>query len=250
MDPIVTVSNVGKSYRRYHPDRPGTIQEAVAKGLRRMRHLERFWGLRDISFTVPAGRTVGIVGANGSGKSTLLRLIGGVGRPDTGHIDVHGRIGALLDLSAGFHPELTGRENAILAGILNGLTRKQVLERMDEIVAFAEVEDALDNPIRTFSSGMQMRLGFAVAVHTQPDILLIDEALSVGDISFQKKCLDRMQQIKASGCAILLVSHESSTVEDFCDDAIWLNAGRLIAQGSATDIVRQYQAGMAGASGH
>jgi lipopolysaccharide transport system ATP-binding protein len=124
MDPIVTVSNVGKSYRRYHPDRPGTIQEAVAKGLRRMRHLERFWGLRDISFTVPAGRTVGIVGANGSGKSTLLRLIGGVGRPDTGRIDVHGRIGALLDLSAGFHPELTGRENAILAGILNGLTRK------------------------------------------------------------------------------------------------------------------------------
>lgn len=244
MNPTVVVTNVGKTFRRYHPDRPATIQEAVARGLRRMRSVERFWGLRDVSFTVGAGKAVGIVGSNGSGKSTLLRLIGGVGRPDTGQIDVHGTIGALLDLGAGFHPDLTGRENAVLAGILNGLTRRQVLERLDSIVAFAEVEKALDNPMRTYSSGMQMRLAFSVAVHTEPDILLIDEVLSVGDIAFQRKCLDRIAQFRAAGCSILLVSHEGSMVQDLCDEAIWLNGGRLMAQGGATEVVRQYAAHM------
>ncbi len=214
----------------------------MAKGLRRMRSVERFWGLRDVSFTVGAGKTVGIIGSNGSGKSTLLRLIGGVGKPDTGRIDVQGRIGALLDLGAGFHPDLTGRENAVLAGILNGLTRRQVMDRFDSIVAFAEVEEALDNPIRTYSSGMQLRLAFAVAVHTEPDILLIDEVLSVGDMAFQRKCLDRIAQFKASGCSILLVSHVGSTVQDLCDEAVWLNGGRLMAQGLADDVVRQYTA--------
>jgi len=244
MKPMVVVTNVSKTFRRYHPDRPATIQEAVAKGLRRMRSVERFWGLRDVSFTIGAGKAVGIIGANGSGKSTLLRLIGGVGRPDSGRIDVHGTLGALLDLGAGFHPDLTGRENAILAGILNGLTRRKVLERLDSIVAFAEVEKALDNPIRTFSSGMQMRLAFSVAVHTEPDILLIDEVLSVGDIAFQRKCLDRIAQFKAAGCSILLVSHEGSMVQDLCDEAVWLSGGRLMAQGGATDVVRQYAAHM------
>ena len=244
MDPMVVVANVGKTFRRYHADRPGTIQEAVAKGLRRMRTVERFWGLREVSFTVGAGKAVGIIGSNGSGKSTLLRLIGGVGRPDTGQIDVHGTIGALLDLGAGFHPDLTGRENALLAGILNGLTRRQVLERLGSIVAFAEVEKALDNPIRTYSSGMQMRLAFSVAVHTEPEILLIDEVLSVGDIAFQKKCMDRIAQFRAAGCSILLVSHEASVVQDLCDQAIWLNSGRLMAQGDAAHVVRQYVAHM------
>lgn len=242
MDPRVVVSNVGKTFRRYRADRPATIQETVARGLRRMSSNERFWGLRDISFTVGAGKTVGIVGANGSGKSTLLRLIGGVGRPDTGRIDVRGRTGALLDLGAGFHPDLTGRENAVLAGILNGLTRRQVNKRLDEIVAFAEVEDALDSPIRTYSSGMQMRLAFSVAAHTDPEILLVDEVLSVGDMSFQRKCLDRIARIKASGCSILLVSHAGATVQDMCDEALWLNQGRLMAQGDVADVVRQYAA--------
>jgi lipopolysaccharide transport system ATP-binding protein len=174
----------------------------------------------------------------------LLRLIGGVGRPDTGHIDVRGPIGALLDLGAGFHPDLTGRENALLAGILNGLTRRQVIERLDSIVSFAEVEKAIDNPIRTYSSGMQMRLAFSVAVHTEPDILLIDEVLSVGDIAFQRKCLDRIAQFRAAGCSILLVSHEGSMVQAMCDEAIWLNSGRLMAQGGAHDVVHQYVAYM------
>lgn len=241
MDAVV-VSHVGKSFRRYAPDRPGTIQEAVAKGLRRMRHVERFWGLKDVSFHVARGTTLGIVGANGSGKSTLLRLIGGVGQPDTGRIDVRGRLGALLELGAGFHPDLTGRENAILAGILNGLTRAQVLSRMDEIVSFAEIEEALDNPIRTYSSGMQMRLAFSVAVHTEPEVLLIDEVLSVGDIAFQRKCLDRISQFKAAGCTILVVSHVNSAIEELCDQAIWLNHGRLMAHGESIEVVRQYTA--------
>jgi lipopolysaccharide transport system ATP-binding protein len=240
MNPMVVVANVGKTFRRYHADRPGTIQEAVAKGLRRMRTVERFWGLREVSFTVGAGKAVGIIGSNGSGKSTLLRLIGGVGRPDTGQIDVHGTIGALLDLGAGFHPDLTGRENALLGGILNGLTRRQVIERLDSIVAFAEIEKAFDNPLRTYSSGMLMRLAFSVAVHAEPDILLIDEVLSVGDVAFQRKCLDRIAQFRAAGCSILLVSHEGSMIQDFCDEVVWLNGGRMMAQGSAADVVRQY----------
>jgi lipopolysaccharide transport system ATP-binding protein len=244
MDQMVVVANVGKTFRRYHADRPGTIQEAVAKGLRRMRSVERSWALHDVSFTVEAGKAVGLIGSNGSGKSTLLRLIGGVGRPDTGQIHVHGRIGALLDLGAGFHLDLTGRENALLAGILNGLTRRQVLERLDSIVAFAEVEKAFDNPMRTYSSGMQMRLAFSVAVHTEPDILLIDEVLSVGDVAFQKKCLDRIAEFRAAGCSILLVSHEGSMVQDFCDEAVWLSGGRSMAQGAAVEVVRQYAAYM------
>jgi lipopolysaccharide transport system ATP-binding protein len=248
MDAMVVVSNLGKKYRRYHPDRPGTLQEALAKGVlgwRKMKSVEEFWSLSDISFSVGAGRTVGIVGANGSGKSTLLRLIGGVGRPDTGRIEVRGRIGGLLDLTAGFHHELTGRENAMLAGILNGLSRRQVLERMDEIVTFAEVEDAIDSPVRTYSSGMQMRLAFSVTVHTDPEILLIDEVLTVGDMSFKQKCLERIDRFKAAGCAILLVSHVGTTVEDMCDDAIWLDSGRLMAQGLVGDVVQQYADHMA-----
>jgi lipopolysaccharide transport system ATP-binding protein len=240
MDSAVVVTKVGKTYRRYHPDRPGTIQEAVARGLRRLRHVERFWGLRDVTFTVSPGKAVGIIGANGSGKSTLLRLIGGVGRPDEGKIEVAGRVGALLDLGAGFHPDLTGWENAILAGIISGLTRKEVFARLDAIVAFAEVGDAMENPIRTFSSGMQMRLAFAVAVHTVPEVLLMDEVLSVGDVAFQSKCLDRIAEIRATGCSILLVSHEGSTIQDFCDEAIWLHEGTLMASGPAKDIVRRY----------
>lgn len=240
MRPPVLVSNVGKAFRRYHAHRPGTIQQAVAQGLEGMRPVEKFWGLRGVTFRVEPGQAVGIIGANGSGKSTLLRLIGKVGRPDEGRIEVTGRVGALLDLNAGFHPDLNGWENAILGGIINGLTRKQVLNRLDAIVDFAEVGQAMENPTRTFSSGMQMRLAFAIAVHTEPDVLLIDEVLSVGDLAFQHKCLQRVNEIKASGCSILLVSHEPKTIEDFCDEAIWLNEGRLIVQGQASQVMQHY----------
>jgi lipopolysaccharide transport system ATP-binding protein len=245
MSRAIVVTNVSKTFRRYHPDRPWTIQEMLAKGIRRLRPIDRFWALRDVSFDVAAGRTVGIIGANGSGKSTLLRLLGGVGRADTGTLEVHGRIGALLDLGAGFHPDLTGRENALMAGVLSGLTRQEVLKRFEAIVAFAEVEKFIDHPLRTYSTGMQMRLAFATAVQADPEVLLIDEVLSVGDIAFQRKCLDRIAQFKAAGCSILLVSHEASVVQDLCDEALWLSAGRLMAQGESGDVVRQYVAYMA-----
>ena len=225
MNPVVNVERVGKSFRRYHDGPSGKPSR------RPWRSDSGGWALwsgsgalREVSFTVAAGETVGIIGANGSGKSTLLRLIGDVGRPDTGRITVHGRIGALLDLGAGFHPDLTGRENAILARILNGLTRRQVLERLDAIFAFAEVERVIDAPMRAFSSGMRMRLAFAVAVHTDPDLLLIDEVL-VGDVAFQRKCMDRIAEYRAAGCSILYVSHDEGSVQDLCDRVIWLRTG-------------------------
>jgi lipopolysaccharide transport system ATP-binding protein len=246
MNPVIMVTGVGKRYSRYHPHRPTTIQGMIAKRLKDLRTLEVFWGLRDVTFSVGAGRTVGIVGANGSGKSTLLRLIAGVGRPDTGRIEVRGRIGGLLDLGAGFHPDLTGRENALLSGILNGLTRKQALNRLESIVAFAEVEEVLDNPIRTFSSGMLMRLAFAVAVHTEPEVLLIDEVLSVGDMSFERKCMRRIDEFKAAGCSILIVSHSAATIEALCDDALWLESGRVAAHGRTDEVVQRYTAYMGG----
>jgi len=238
--PAVIVSNLSKQFTRYHPHRPATVQEALARGLGRLRALERFWALQDVSFEVARGRTLGIVGANGSGKSTLLRLIGGVGRAERGHVQVAGRLGALLDLSVGFHTELTGRENAVLVGILGGLTRRQVMRRLDAIVDFAELEPFIDNPVRTYSTGMQMRLAFATAIHVDPEVLLIDEVLSVGDLAFQRKCLDRIADFKARGCTILVVSHDASAIRDMCDEALWLRSGRLEAHGPTDDVVARY----------
>jgi lipopolysaccharide transport system ATP-binding protein len=185
---------------------------------------------------------VGVVGSNGSGKSTLLRLIGGVGRPDKGKVETHGRLGALLDLNSGFHPELTGRENVYISGVIGGLTRRDVAQRFDSIVAFAELEAFIDNPIRTYSTGMQMRLGFAVAVHTEPEILLIEEILSVGDHAFQHKCLERIARFKAEGCTIILVSHDAGLIREICDEALWLSCGTLVVHGRPHIVVNQYLA--------
>ena len=246
--PIV-VTNVSKTFRRYDPGRPHGVHEALARGFGRLRSIERFWGLRDVSFQVGAGRTVGIIGANGSGKSTLLRVVGGVSQPDTGTVEVHGRIGALLDLGSGFHGDLTGRENVLVGGVLNGLTRRQVLERFDSILAFAEMGAFIDNPLRTYSSGMRMRLAFATAVHTDPEILLIDEVLSVGDVAFQRKCLARIDEFKAAGCSILLISHETSVIQELCDEVLWLSAGQVQAHGAVREVVRQYISHMSTSSG-
>jgi lipopolysaccharide transport system ATP-binding protein len=242
MQPAIEARQISKSFRRYRPDRPHTLQEVLARGLAGLRATDRFWALRDVSLSVAPGRAMGLIGTNGSGKSTLLRLVAGVGRVDSGSVTVRGRIGALLDLGAGFHPDLTGRENAVLAGVLSGLTRRDVLRRLDEIVAFAEVEPFIDNPTRTYSSGMQMRLAFSTAVHTNPDVLLIDEVLAVGDLSFQRKCLSRIDRFKADGCSILLVSHGLGDIETLCDEAVWLDGGRVVAHGSAPDVIRQYEA--------
>jgi lipopolysaccharide transport system ATP-binding protein len=242
MPPAIEVVNVSKSFRRYRPDRPFMLQEVLARGVRGLRATEQFWALRDVSFSVPRGSAVGIIGTNGSGKSTLLRLVGGIGRPDTGRIAVAGRIGALLDLGSGFHPDLSGRENVVMGGVLAGLTRREVLKRFDAIVAFSGVEDFIDNPIRTYSSGMHMRLAFSTAVHTNPDVLVIDEVLAVGDAGFQAKCLARIAQFKAEGCSILLVSHGLAVVKRLCDDVLWMNNGQLMAHGPVTSVVRQYEA--------
>lgn len=240
MDEALVVRGLGKQFDRYHSDRPTTLKEAVLGRLRRLGPADRFWALRDVSFRLAPGRMLGVIGANGAGKSTLLRLVGGVGRPDEGDIELHGHVGALLDLGAGFHPDLTGRENAIISAVVGGLTRAEVSQRFDSIVAFAELEDAIDSPLRTYSTGMQMRLGFAVAVHTLPDVLLIDEILAVGDAAFQRRCLRRIDQMRAGGCAILLVSHDTTMVRRLCDEVLWLRAGRVVSHGPADILVAQY----------
>ena len=210
------------------------------QGLRGLRPVERFWALRDVSFSVAPGKMVVIMGANGAGKSTLLRLIGGIGRPDEGQIHVHGRIGALLDLGAGFHPDLTGRENVYINGVISGLSRREVSRAFDSIVHFAELEDFIDSPLRVYSTGMQMRLAFAIAAHIEPEVLLIDEVLAVGDISFQQKCIQRIERFKSQGCTILLVSHDPTLIIDLCDEAIWLRAGNLVSHGEVALVTDQY----------
>jgi lipopolysaccharide transport system ATP-binding protein len=240
MDYAVVVENLSKRYYLYHGDRPWTLHETLVKGFHRLQPREQFWALRDVSFNIQPGRVLGVIGSNGSGKSTLLRLIGGVGRADAGYIKVNQRIAGLLDLGTGFHPDLTGRENVFVNGVISGLTRREVAQRFDSIVDFAELESFIDNPIRTYSTGMQMRLGFAIAIHARPELLLIDEILSVGDHSFQHKCLDRITQFKNEGCTILIVSHDTGQIAEFCDEAIWLNSGHLAASGQARDVVAKY----------
>ena len=230
MPEAIVCYGLGKKFRRYHPQRPTTVHEALSR-FRWMKSTEHVWALRDINFAVQQGSMLGLVGANGAGKSTLLRLIGCVGRPDAGRVEVTGRVGALLDLGTGLHPDLTGRENAILSGVLSGLTRQEVNARFEEIVDFAELAAAIDSPLRTYSSGMRLRLAFAVAAHVQPDILLVDEALAVGDIAFQSKCLERIARLKADGCTIVLVSHDVELIGKLCDQALWLQTGKLAATG-------------------
>jgi lipopolysaccharide transport system ATP-binding protein len=240
MQPAVIVENLGKHYSRYHQDRPRTIMEAALAGFRKLGSEESFWALRNVSFNVMPGQMVGIVGHNGAGKSTLLQILSGIVRPDEGSVQIAGRMGALLDLGAGFHPDLTGRENILISTVVGGLTRKEAANRFEEIVEFAEIRDFLDNPLRTYSAGMQMRLGFSVAIHTIPDVLFVDEYLSVGDLAFQNKCLSRILELKANGCAIVLISHNAEQVQTLCDQAIWLEKGLLKAYGDPEVVAGRY----------
>lgn len=243
MKDMVIVRGLGKQYRHYHQDRPRTFQEVFQRGFHRIKPVEYFWALRDVSMTVAPGRMVGVIGDNGAGKSTLLRLIGGVGRPDEGGVTVRGRVSALLDLGAGFHPDLSGRENVFINGVINGLTRREVAKQFNSIVAFSELEEFIDSPLHTYSTGMEMRLAFAVATHTYPDVLLIDEVLAVGDQAFQRKCLERIAQFKAEQCTIILVSHDAGLVAKMCDEALWLQAGRVMAHGPVDEVVSRYNTG-------
>jgi lipopolysaccharide transport system ATP-binding protein len=236
----ITVRGVSKRFWSYPPHRPSTLHEALVRGFRKLRASETFWALRDVDLDVPYGTSLGLVGANGAGKSTLLRLIAHVGRPDAGTITVGGRLSALLDLGTGFHPDLTGRENVFLGGVIGGLTRGEVRRRFDEIVAFAELESFIDNPLRTFSSGMRLRLAFSVAALTEPEILLVDEVLVVGDLAFQHKCVRRIEDLKMKGCTLVVCTHDPGMVRELCDSAVWLDAGRVAAAGSSAIVVADY----------
>jgi lipopolysaccharide transport system ATP-binding protein len=235
----IMVTGVSKQFRRTNGDRLPSFKETVLSGFRR-NQTRKFWALRDVSFSVPQGRMVGVVGKNGAGKSTLLSLIGGVGKPTEGTIDVHGRIGALLDLSAGLTDDLTGRENIFIAGVIAGMTRAEVRACYDLIVAFAELGSFIEMPIRTYSTGMRMRLAFSVAAHISPDVLLIDEVLAVGDQQFQRKCLERIATIKAGGATIFLVSHDSSQVRALCDEVLLLKQGEIVAYGPTQAVMDLY----------
>ncbi|MCS7272956.1 MAG: ABC transporter ATP-binding protein [Fimbriimonadales bacterium] len=204
------------------------------------RRIERLVALRNVSFTIRKGETVGIIGQNGSGKSTLLGIIARVYKPTSGTIEVNGRVAPLLELGAGFHPDLTGLENIYFNGVILGLTRKQVAERLDAIVQFAELEGYLDAPIRTYSSGMLMRLGFAIAVHVDADILLVDEVLAVGDARFQQKCYDKILQFQREGRTILFVSHDMEAVRRVAQRVLWLDKGILRADGDAHTVISAY----------
>jgi len=240
--PAIELAGVTKIYRRYGGRHFATLKSALLQRsiLRDLRPNETFSALQDVSFTVAAGSTFGVIGRNGSGKSTALKLVAGITKPTSGVVSVQGRISALIELGAGFHPEISGRENVFINGIMLGLTKREIQRRFDEIVEFAELTEFIDAPVKTYSSGMYMRLGFAVAIHVDPDVLLVDEVLAVGDEGFTHKCLDKFAEFKRRGKTILLVTHSLGLVERFCDDAIWLDGGRKRAQGDPKRVVGAY----------
>ena len=234
----ISLRGVSKCFRRY--DRPvDRLKELLIPGKSRA---QEFWALRDIDLDVPKGETLGIVGRNGSGKSTLLQIIAGTLTPTTGTVHVNGRVSALLELGSGFNPEFTGRQNVFFNGQLLGLTKGEVEERFDEIAAFADIGDFIDQPVKTYSSGMFVRLAFAVAIHVDPDILIVDEALSVGDGIFVHRCMLKVQEFKDRGGTILFVSHDIGSVTRLCSYCIWLKSSYIHRQGFSRDISRDYQA--------
>lgn len=256
---VIEVSNLSKKYIIGH-QRQGsyqTLRDTLAHTGRslwqRLRHplsvnretveLEEFWALKDVNFQVQQGDCLGIIGRNGAGKSTLLKILSRITEPTTGRIHIKGRIASLLEVGTGFHPELTGRENIFLNGAILGMTRQEIKRKFDEIVAFAEVEKFLDTPVKRYSSGMYVRLGFAVAAHLDPEILIVDEVLAVGDIAFQKKCLGKMGDVAGGGRTVLFVSHNMSAINQLCPKCILLEDGRIVRQGESTEVTSYYLAG-------
>jgi ABC-type polysaccharide/polyol phosphate transport system ATPase subunit len=239
----ITITNASKVYRRYSRRRQfSTLKSALLSRslIGNLRPDETFPAVRNVTFSVPKGRTLGVIGRNGSGKSTLLKLVAGITKPSSGTVDVQGRISALIELGAGFHPEISGRENVFINGIMLGLTKREVTRRFDEIVDFAEMKEFIDAPVKTYSSGMYMRLGFAVAIHVDPDVLLVDEVLAVGDEGFTHKCLDKFAEFKRRGKTILLVTHSLGLVERFCDEALWMDSGEMKGIGDPKRVVGAY----------
>lgn len=237
MGSAVVVRDVWKSFRLYH-ERNQNLKAAILRG--RRARFEEFWALKGVSFEVPTGSTFGVIGSNGSGKSTLLKCLTGILHPERGSVTMDGRVSALLELGAGFHPELTGRENVFLNGAILGLSKKDITARFDDIVEFAGLPDFIDTAVKNYSSGMFVRLGFAVAAHVEPDVLLIDEVLSVGDESFQRKCAEKIEQFRRDGRTIVFVSHGLAQVDQLCETVAWIDKGVLKMVGRAGDVISAY----------
>lgn len=236
-DLVITVTNVHKNFKVFF-DKGATLKERLL--FRNRNHYENRHVLRGISFTVKKGEAVGIIGQNGSGKSTLLKLMTKIMYPDQGSVEITGRISSLLELGAGFHPDMSGRENIYLNASIFGLTKKEIDRRLHEIIEFSELQDYIDNPVRTYSSGMYMRLAFSVAIHVDADILLIDEILAVGDLNFQTKCFHYLRELQAKGVTIVLVTHDINTINEFCGRALWLNEGVVFSVGHSKDVTDNY----------
>jgi len=252
-DTAIKVENLGKRYRLHHEKRESytALRDVIARQAKRLLRPsagnsqatssdEDFWALKDVSFEVKQGEVVGIIGRNGAGKSTLLKVLSRITEPTTGRITLEGRVASLLEVGTGFHPELTGRENIYLNGAILGMTKVEISAKFDEIVAFAEVERFLDTPVKRYSSGMYVRLAFAVAAHLEPEILVVDEVLAVGDAAFQRKCLGKMGEVCGSGRTVLFVSHNMQSVQQLCQRAVWLEKGCIKGVGQSDEIVNQY----------
>ena len=247
MTPAIELLNVSKVYRRYGGRQFSTLKSALLQRsiLRDLQPSETFPALTDVSFSVPKGSTYGVMGRNGSGKSTALKLVAGITKPTSGSVRVEGRISALIELGAGFHPEISGRENVFINGIMLGLTKREIQERFDEIVDFAELREFIDAPVKTYSSGMRARLHFAIATSVRPRILLIDEALAVGDQAFRIKSQARIEELLRAAGTLVLVSHSLEEIRRLCTRALWIEQGILKADGSVEDVVDEYTAGNA-----
>lgn len=238
-EPAVVVDHVSKKFKLYK-ERNQTLKSAVMR--RKKAVAEEFWAVQDVSFEVPQGSTFGLIGRNGSGKSTLLKCLARILHPDAGTITMNGTAASLLEVGSGFHPELTGRENIFLNGSILGLAKRDINERLDEIISFSGVGKFIDQPVKNYSSGMYVRLGFSVAIHVRPDILVVDEVLAVGDGAFKKKSREKFREFTDSGRTVILVTHSLAQVREMCDQVAWLNQGRLEAVGDAGVVTKQYQA--------
>lgn len=237
MDHPIVFSNVEKYFYLQHQK---TLKELIQAMFTRSKTLERVHALKKVSFSIKKGESVGIIGRNGAGKSTVLKLMAGVSSATKGTVEVHGRVAPLIELGAGFHPQLTGRENVYLNGVILGLKESFIASKFDEIVDFAEIKDFIDVPVKYYSSGMYMRLAFAVSVFVDPDILLIDEILSVGDVAFQKKCITKMREFKKREITIIFVSHDLNTISDFCDKVIYIKDGEIAFEGDTKKGIEHY----------
>lgn len=255
-DIAIRCEGLGKQYRIGERERYKTLRDTIADTVsapfRRLKSISNpqpaarnseFWALKDVSFEVKRGEVVGIIGRNGAGKSTLLKILSRITAPTTGEVNIHGRVGSLLEVGTGFHPELTGRENVFLNGAILGMKRVEIERKFDEIVTFAEIEKFIDTPVKRYSSGMYVRLAFAVAAHLEPDILVIDEVLAVGDLQFQNKCFGKVDEVAKSGRTVLFVSHNIGAIQSFCHNALWIDMGRIKKYGNCLRVTTSYLEG-------